>query len=157
MTEPALPIDAGSILKECFIVRDSINRKANKYKVWSRVAVIALTAFSAAIPVFIGLSGTNFITGKAIPSVLAAASAILSAIISLEKPHERWGLYRRYQRIIEGEVFRYKFNVPPYNDESRGVQLAAFLAQTQLDLHDEWSGLQPRAQEVASIEGKKAR
>lgn len=155
MTEPVLPVDARSILEECFSVRDSIKRKANRYKVWSRSAVIALTAFSAAIPVFIGLSGTDFLTGKAIPSVLAAATAILSAIISLEKPHERWGLYRRYQRIIEGEVVRYKFNVPPYGDESRDYRLAAFLAQVQLDLHDEWSGLQPRATEVASIERSK--
>ncbi len=50
------------------------------------------TAATAAIPVFIGLSGDNFVAGKVIPSVLAALSATVVALGQIERPHERWSL-----------------------------------------------------------------
>jgi Protein of unknown function (DUF4231) len=144
-------------LSLCETVLASIAKKANRHKHRARASVIFLTASTAAIPVFLGLSGVNFILGKVVPSVLAGLSAVVAALVELERPHERWNLYRRYQRVLEGERYKFNFLVEPYEANSRATQLAATVAQLQLDLHDEWSGLLPAAQDVALLRSNKGR
>ncbi|GAA2493929.1 DUF4231 domain-containing protein [Winogradskya humida] len=148
--KPALASQDDAALEECAAVKNSIKAKADKYKKYSRAAVIFLTTTTAAIPVFIGLSGDNFAFGKLVPSILAASAAVVSALVELEKPHGRWALYRRYQRALEGLIVKYRFRVDPYDGSDRGVRLAGSVAQLQIDLHDEWTGLQPSASEISS-------
>lgn len=109
-----------------------------------------MTVSTAAIPVFIGLSGDNFWLGKFAPSVLAALSALLVALNGLERPHERWVLYRRYQRLIQAEEKKYRFEVPPYDSDKRDRKLAMQVAQLELDLQAEWEGLVPSRAEITS-------
>jgi hypothetical protein len=82
---------------------------------------------------------------KLVPSVLAAVAAFMAAFIQIEKPQERWSLYRRYQRLAEAEALRYRFRSEPYDSEDSDRVLAIQMAQLQLDLHDEWAGLVPRS------------
>jgi arginyl-tRNA--protein-N-Asp/Glu arginylyltransferase len=113
------------------------------------------TAATAAIPVFIGLSGDDFVAGKVIPSILAALTATVVALGQIERPHERWSLYRRYQRILEADAKRYKYRIEPFDDPDRGRILAARVAQHELDLQAEWEGLIPTSSDVASVTKEK--
>jgi hypothetical protein len=47
-------------------------------------------------------------------------------------------------------MVKYRFRVDPYDGSDRDVRLAGSVAQLQIDLHDEWSGLQPSASEITS-------
>jgi hypothetical protein len=113
-----------------------------------------LTATTALIPVFLLLSTRyyDFLLGKILPSALAAAAAIGAGLVQIERPHERWNLYRRYQRILEAERLSYNHRAGEYSgDVDRDKILIARLGQLQLDLHDDWAGLIPASSEVASL------
>jgi len=135
---------------ECRKVISSIGAKADKNKRLARTLTLAMTISTAAIPVFIGLSGDNFIFAKVVPSVLAALSAVLVAYNQLERPHERWVLYRRYQRLLQAEETKFRFRTPPYGGAKRKKKLAMQVAQLQLSLQEEWEGLIPRRNEITS-------
>ncbi|WP_345524694.1 DUF4231 domain-containing protein [Nocardioides endophyticus] len=134
----------------CTAVARSIGAKADKNKFRARVLTVFTTAATAAIPVFIGLSGDDFVTGKAVPSVLAALSATVVALGQIERPHERWSLYRRYQRLLEADAKRYTFGIEPFDKDDRDRTLAARVAQYELDLQAEWEGLIPSSAELAA-------
>lgn len=136
---------------ECVAVAASIGKKADRNKLRARGMTVALTASTAAIPVLIGLSGDDHWWGKVAPSGLAALSALLVALNGLERPHERWVLYRRYQRLVQAEAKKYRFEAPPYDGDKRDRRLAAKVAQLELDLQTEWEGLIPSRSELASI------
>ena len=135
---------------ECLTVTGSIEKKADKYKLWSRLSVLGLTVLPASIPVLIGLGDTWFLS-KALPSILAAASALLATWVQLERPHERWRLYRRYHRVMQAEQLNYRFAAGPYTGlHDRERLLAERLGVIQLQLHDEWEGLIPSAAELTN-------
>lgn len=73
-------------------------------------------------------------------------------MLQFERPHERWKLYRGYQRAFEAERFRYENGVAPYDgaEPGRTRGFAATIAQLQLHLHEEWSGLVPASAQVAT-------
>lgn len=135
----------------CGAVAHSIGVKADKNKFRARALTMFTTASTAAIPVFIGLSGDNFVAGKVIPSILAALSATVVALGQIERPHERWSLYRRYQRMIEADGKRYKLGIEPFDDDDRDRTLGARVAQYELDLQAEWEGLIPSSAELAAV------
>lgn len=137
-------------------VSKSVGRKADGNKRNARTVTLFLAGSTAAIPVFIGLSGGSFVLGKVIPSTLAAAAALATSWVGIERPHERWNLYRKYHRTIQMEKLLYIHRVPPYHSEDRDRLLIEKLAQLQLALHDEWAGLLPRTGEVTSL-GKAGR
>lgn len=143
-----------SALQECEEVIASIANKADKNKQRSRVSVIFLTAATALIPIFILLSTHyfEFLLGKVIPSALAASAAIGAGLVQIERPHERWNLYRRYQRILEAEKLKYVHHADEYGESSNPDELLIQrLAQLQIDLHHEWAGLIPTSSEVSSL------
>ncbi|MHB1087557.1 MAG: DUF4231 domain-containing protein [Acidimicrobiales bacterium] len=131
----------------------SIGRKADKAKRRARRSVIGLTLFSAAIPALIGLSGTSWIVGKLFPSLCALISIFITSWVQLERPHERWVLYRRYHRLLESETERFKYKTDGYaqkGDDERATILGKFVADLQVDLQYEWEGLIPRSDQVAA-------
>ena len=109
-----------------------------------------LTAATALIPVFIGLA-SNFWLGRVVPSVFAALAAIGTAWVQIERPHERWSLYRRYHRAFQMDRILYVNGVDPYNRDDRDTVLIERLTLGQMELHDEWAGLLPATAEVASM------
>lgn len=141
-------------MEECIAVARSIKKKADANKLKARVVALATSVLTVAIPVFIGLSGNSFILGKVVPSGLAAATAFLVTFGQLERPHERWALYRRYQRKVEAEAKRYRYSVEPYDHDDPDRTLGMRVAQLELDLQTEWEGLIPRSDELASITKK---
>lgn len=143
--------DLDTPLALCATVARSIGEKADKNKSRARALTVFTTAATAAIPVFIGLSGDDFVAGKLVPSVLAALSATAVALGQIERPHERWSLYRRYQRILEADAKRYKFGIEPFDNDDRDRTLAARVAQYELDLQAEWEGLIPSNAELAAV------
>jgi Protein of unknown function (DUF4231) len=128
----------------------SIGKKADKNKRNARRATIGLAAITASIPVLIGLSST-FFWGRVLPSVLAAVAAVGTAWVHVERPHERWSLYRRYHRLVEMDRLLYVNEVSPYDGPDRDRILIETLAERQLNLHDEWAGLLPRTADVAGL------
>lgn len=134
------------------IVR-SLSAKAERNKRRARASVLGLTASTAAIPVLIVASTRwfSFELGKLAPAILAGLSAVLAGWVQIERPHERWKLYKRYERRIETERLRYKHHVGDYEHEDADLRFIEFLAGQQDVLHDEWSGLIPDRGEVASL------
>lgn len=135
---------------ECRAVAKSIGEKADKNKRRARVLTLAMTLSTAFVPVLIFASGDVFWLGKIVPSVLAAGSAVLAALNQFDRPHQRWVLYRRYERLVQAEGKRYRFRVAPYDGDDRDTQLARTIAQLEIDLQSEWEGLIPSRNEIAS-------
>jgi len=128
----------------------SITKKANKYKKWSRYTTILLATSSGFIPLFVGVFD-NWIFAKLIPSGLAAVSVIVASFIQLEKPQERWKLYRRFQRRLEEEWLYYKSNSNQYGTpEGRDELFIKNIQKILINLHERWEGLIPEVSEVSS-------
>lgn len=142
-------------LKLCLQVAESIGSKADKNKSRARALTLFTTSATAAIPVFIGLSGDSFVAGKVVPSILAAVSAIIVAIGQIERPHERWSLYRRYERLLQAASKRYVYRISPFDGDDRDEVLGAQVAQYELDLQAEWEGLIPSSSELATATQKR--
>ena len=143
-------------LLACDEVIASIRKKANRNKRRARASALLLTAGTALIPVSLVVSSESgaFFFGKLVPSLLAAAAAIGAAWVEIERPHERWSLYRRYERILEAERLKFLDGVEPYAGDDAELVMTTALAERQLDLHDEWAGLLPRTADVAALGGR---
>jgi len=128
----------------------ALGEKADSNERWARRSTLALVISSAAIPIFIGMGG-NWFFEKLVPSCLAGSLAVFSTWISFEKPHERWALYRKYQRAMQQEEIKYKSGLRPYDIPDKCLMLAEFLAKAQTDLHEEWADLLPSAEKVSSL------
>jgi hypothetical protein len=139
-------------LEECNYVIASIESKADKNKVRARRSAGLLTGATALVPVFLILAEAfdpantpAFVLGRVIPGLLAFAAALLARWIQIEQPHQRWTLYRRWQRIFEAERLRYQQRIEKYAEGDRDKKLAAVLANGQLELDEEWASLVPRS------------
>jgi Protein of unknown function (DUF4231) len=141
-------------LAACNRTIDSVRCKADRNQRLARISTTMIILTSALIPlsIIISTQGGEFAWGKLIPSILAAAAATSAGVLQFERPHERWKLYRGYQRAFEAERFRYENEVLPYDgaEPGRTRAFAATIAQLQLHLHEEWSGLVPASAQVAA-------
>ncbi|MGW9159149.1 DUF4231 domain-containing protein [Microbacterium sp. NPDC055665] len=147
-TEESKP--ARTPVQECETIIASVKEKADKNKFRARFLVWSMTISTAAIPVVIIASGEDAFWGKVVPAALAAASALLVAINNLERPHERWVLYRRYHRLFAAEAKNYRFRVKPYAGINRDRRLGERIANLEIDLQAEWEGLIPKRSEISS-------
>lgn len=148
-------ITAGTPRHHCDAMIRYARRKADKNKRRSRVATAGLLLTTSAIPVAVIVSDRTspFWVGKVLVAVLAAVAAILGGWVRIERPHERWSLYRGYQRRLEAERIRHEHRIGPYEGEDRDEVFAEFVAQRQADLHDEWAGLLPSSAEISALGG----
>lgn len=147
------------LLGECdrFITEHKKKADANERR--ARWASSLLVGSTAAIPVFIVASTQvlDFTFGKLIPAGLAAISAAIAGLLQFERPHERWILYRRYQRLFEAERFLYVQGAGKYSATDRDLSFAEWLANQRLAVHDEWAGLVPASEQVAKAAAKPER
>lgn len=113
-----------------------------------------MTLGTAAIPVLILLS-TEFLSfwlGKVAPALIAAALFIAASYTQLERPHERWNVYRRYQRTFEAERVLYQNSAEPYTDPAtRDALFATKIAQLTVALHEDWARVLPTPDEIARL------
>lgn len=138
-------------MAECAAVMESIKTKADKHKKRARRSTIIMTASSAFVPVVLAALPDG-LPQKAIASVLAAVVVVIGAWVQIEKPHERWVLYRRFHRVLEAEQLNFRFRNAPYDDPSTADgALIAKVAQLQLDLHDQWEGIIPNTGDVKQL------
>jgi hypothetical protein len=108
-----------------------------------------MTASSALVPVSLVIIPDGW-WQKSVASLLAASAVIVGTWVQIERPHERWVLYRRYQRMLEADQLRFRFRNAPYQDPVAASQeLAKRIAQLQLDLHDEWEGIVPSSRDAS--------
>jgi hypothetical protein len=132
----------------------SVRSKANRNERLARTATIAIVLASALIPVslIISTQGQPFFWGKLLPSLLASVAAVGAGVIQLERPHERWKIYRGYQRALEAERFRYENKLAPYEiDGPESTRtFAAAIVSLQQALHQEWSGLLPPSADIVA-------
>lgn len=148
-------IASGTPRRHCDAMIQYARRKADKNKRRSRIAVTSLLMTTSAIPVAVILSDrlSPFWVGKVLVSVLAAVATVVGTWVRIERPHERWSLYRGYQRRLEAERIRYEHQVPPYKEVNRDELFVEFVARCQAELHDEWAGLLPTTTEISAIGG----
>jgi hypothetical protein len=146
-----------SVLDEANHVIASIGRKANKNKERARRSALALTGSTALVPVLLivaeqfsdGSAGA-FWFGRLLPGMFAAVAAIVSRWMQIEQPHQRWTLYRHWQRHFEAERLRYRQGLRPFDGDDRDGLLAKSLADGQERLDSEWSALVPISGVVSS-------
>jgi hypothetical protein len=145
-TSGTKPLDA------CTQTINSVRAKAN----WNeRVArsgtglVLVLTA-SVSVILIASTHWDGFVVGKFVPAVLTAAAAVVAGYLQFERPHERWKLYRGYQRALEVERMKFENSTPPYDAADAAAKLTLRLAELQLALHDDWAGLLPRSSDVSA-------
>ncbi len=148
-------IASGTPRHHCDAMIRFARRKADKNKRRSRIATAALLLATSVIPVAVIVSDRTspFWVGKVLVAVLAAVAAVVGGWVRIERPHERWSLYRRYQRRLEAERIRHEHQVEPYEGENREEVFAEFVAQRQADLHEEWAGLLPTSSEISALGG----
>ncbi|MDA0181531.1 DUF4231 domain-containing protein [Solirubrobacter phytolaccae] len=141
-----------SLLEECDRFIAEHTNKADRNKRRARLGTVAMAASTALIPasIVVSTAGHEFFWGKLVPSLLAAVAAIIAGLLTAERPHERWSLYRRYQRMFEAERLRYTSGVAPYRGADADATFASWLAAARLSVHEEWAGLIPASGEVAS-------
>ena len=96
---------AVSAIEECDYLIERFRREASKNQKLAWSASIAIGFSSALIPVSIVVSTElgAFVFGKLMPSLLAALAAIAAGAAQLVRPHDRWRLNRRHQRLLEAE------------------------------------------------------
>lgn len=148
-------IASGTSREHCNAMILYARRKADKNKRRSRAATTGLLLTTSAIPVAVILADhtSDFWVGKALVAGLAAVATVLGTWVRIERPHERWSLYRRYQRRLEAERLRFDHELAPYDDEERDKAFAEFVAKCQAELHDEWAGLLPTSSEISALGG----
>ena len=141
----------GDLLAECdsFITEHKAKADTNERR--ARWASWLLVTSTAAIPVFIIASTQTlgFAFGKLIPVLLAAISAATAGLLQFERPHERWSLYRRYQRLFEAERFLYVQRAGQYAGADANLRFSEWLSERRIAVHDEWAGLVPASEQVA--------
>jgi hypothetical protein len=148
------PDDEYSALEECNFVIDEVAHKADSYKRKARWSASLLTASTAFVPVMLIVAeqfdpaGLPALFGRLAPGILAAFAAILSRWILLEQPHQRWTLYRHWQREFEAERLRYRQGIDKYGGSYRDNTLAQMLAKGRVQLDTEWSYLVPVSKEL---------
>ncbi|MET0601144.1 MAG: DUF4231 domain-containing protein [Baekduia sp.] len=133
----------------------SVTEKADRNERLSRWITFVIIVSSALIPVFVlaGTAGHPFLWGKLAPSLLAAVSAAAAGLLQFERPHERWKLYRGYQRALEDVRFRYHNRLPPYDqgdEDDRRRRLGLTVSEIEAQLHRDWGGLMPASAAVAA-------
>lgn len=113
-----------------------------------------MTIGTAAIPVLI-LASTqhlSFWLGKFGPACIAAGLFVAASYAQIERPHDRWNVYRRYQRTFEAERMRYRGGVNPYDEpDTREAIFSSKIAELTIALHEDWARVLPSADEVAGI------
>lgn len=124
--------------------------RARRSLFYSRVGQVGIIASSASISVTIILSTRydDFFFGKLGPAVLVAFTAAAVRLVQIERPHDRWRLYWRAQKALEGETLLYLHDAEPYDDESRDKKFVARLHAILSELSDEWANLTPRTVDV---------
>lgn len=144
------------LLSECDRFITEHKEKADTNERRARWASWLLVGSTAAIPVFIVASTQvlDFTLGKLIPAVLAAISAAVAGLLQFERPHERWSLYRGYQRLFEAERFLYVQRAGRYSATDRDLRFSEWLANQRLAVHDEWAGLVPASDQIAKAGSK---
>jgi Protein of unknown function (DUF4231) len=141
-----LPYDA------CNRVIEVTRRKADKHERLAKRGTLAIIVSTASIPVVLVISTQWFAfgLGKLVPAALAALGTVIAGWIQLQAPHDRWKLYRGYQRVLEAERLKYENRIDPYHGEDRDGVLVDRLTKAELAMHDEWSGLVPRSADAAA-------
>jgi hypothetical protein len=125
---------------------DSVRAKANRNESLARALSTAVVVASALIPLSLILAeqGMPNFWGKVLPGVLAVVSATAAGVQQFERPHERWKLYRGYQRLFEDELFRFGTKIGVYSvalDVDREAVLAERVAGLRTQMHLDWGGL----------------
>jgi hypothetical protein len=140
-----------ALLAECDKFISEHKEKADRNERRARAATATLILSTTAIPVLIIASTQtlDFLLGKLLPGVLAATGAVVAGLLQFERPHERWTLYRRYQRLFETERFLYLQGAGEYAGDTSDRTFSEWLSRQRIAVHDEWAGLVPASERVA--------
>jgi SMODS and SLOG-associating 2TM effector domain 1 len=122
---------------------DEFKKKADHNKRESLQCFIVIIASTLAAPLFVTL-GSDWITGKLIPSILSLVAAGATSWLQLRKPQRLWSLYRTAQRQLEDHRYRYDFHLSPYSEEEPADKLlASNVADILMAVHNQWVPLIP--------------
>lgn len=130
----------------------SVAAKASLNKLRSRIYTYVMALATTAIPAVVAIAPTP-IWVKLSTLALSLIMVVATVSLDLERPHERWYLYRRYQRIVEIERTNFRYGLDVYKGLSANEQaslLVERLSTIQYDLHVDWEGLMPTRAEILS-------
>ena len=149
---------AVSAIEECDYLIERFRREASKNQKLAWSASIAIGFSSALIPVSIVVSTElgAFVFGKLMPSLLAALAAIAAGAAQIVRPHDRWRLNRRHQRLLEAERMIYVHQIDDYAAGNRDELLLHRLAAVRRSVIEEWLTIIPADTAKALAEARQA-
>jgi len=147
-----------SAIEECDYLIERFRREASKNQKLAWSASIAIGFSSALIPVSIVVSTElgAFVFGKLMPSLLAALAAIAAGAAQIVRPHDRWRLNRRHQRLLEAERMIYVHQIDDYAAGNRDELLLHRLAAVRRSVIEEWLTIIPADTAKALAEARQA-
>lgn len=131
-------------------VIESVGEKAKRYKKWSRRYSILSVLLSSLVVFVLMFEGVSTFT--VIASSITILNSLLLAWFQLEKPYERWRLYRKYHRLFEAERVKFINGIAPYNSSNSKSVLVENVSNLQLLLHYEWEGLVPSTDDLNKLQ-----
>jgi hypothetical protein len=148
---------AGDALAECDDQLRHLKRKAQRNKRLTYLATLTVMLSSACIPILL-LASTKtdaFLLGKLLPSLAAGVAALASGSVQLARPHDRWRMFRRAQRLLEIERMAYLHHVEPYSSNDSERLLIERVIDSRKSVLDEWLSLMPdTSTALASLQEK---
>ena len=124
-------------------------KKATHNKNESLRSFYLIMGATLAVPMFVSLSGDNFLLGKVTPSILSLMASFCTAWLQLRKPQALWGLYRTAERRLEIHRESYRFHL---GDFEKATDKERVLAQKTMDVykdtHDQWLQLIPDVKDL---------
>ena len=131
-------------------VIESVGAKADRYKKLSRnysLCSVFLSLLVVFVLMFEGVSASTIIA-----SLITIANSLFLAWFQLEKPYDRWRLYRKYHRLFEAEQLKYINSIDPYDTAEKNKLLIKQLSDLQIRLHYEWDGLVPSTEDIYKLQ-----
>jgi hypothetical protein len=131
-------------------VIQSVGSKADKNKRNARNVSMISVALSLLVLFVLNFEDNSL--PKYIASIFTIMNSLLLAWIQLEKPYERWRIYRKYHRIFQAERVKFLNKLSPYNSSDADSKLFKVLSDLQLQLHNDWEGLVPASEQVKTLQ-----
>lgn len=128
----------------------SVGGKAERYKTWSRYYSILSVILSLFVVFVLMIEGASVFT--IIASLITITNSVILAWFQLEKPYDRWRLYRKYHRLFEAERVKYINSIDPYDTAEKDKLLIQQLSDLQIRLHYEWDGLVPSTEDIHKLQ-----
>lgn len=126
------------------------NKKESIICIWLTIGGALIAPFFVTLGTdlakIIGLDDLSVIFNKIIPTIISISVAIAATWLQVRKPQQLWAIYRTAQRNIEHQLYKYKYNVKPFEDPKKSEKrLIEIIIKIRNETHNSWLTLIPNS------------